>query len=309
MKEITCSENKNRWLRLARLAMNNGDSRPLTESDAESNYSGQSLDFLARGSAKQKAHQSCTSNHWTVPVSKSFPWIKIKAALPMFLDDQFIRLLNPAKWSPSKAEMGWMPNHKLDAIPNSTGLWHFLIFLCGIESIPSVYICPRQVCLYPVVSSTRGALQLGRLWPGGGIPEITWDGHWDFLTRNLGKMIPQYLHISYGSGCNMWLTYISVNFIWLQSAWMSWSQQKGRCFWGGISGSCDFDAVINSAACFRILWYASCFMLFLDIVWVCRVHLKTSYERPKQIETMGSDPPWRCHPARPYLSRPSICGP
>jgi hypothetical protein len=234
MKEITCSENKNRWLRLARLAMNNGDSRPLTESDAESNYSGQSLDFLACGSAKHKAHQSCTSNHWTVPVSKSFPWIKIKAALPMFLDDQFIRLLNPAKRSPSKAEMGWMPNQKLDAIPNSTGLWHFLIFLCGIESIPSVYICPRQVCLYPVVSSTRGALQLGRLWPGGGIPEITWDGHWDFLTRNLGKMISQYLHISYGSGCNMWLTYISVNFIWLQSAWMSWSQQKGRCFWGGF---------------------------------------------------------------------------
>jgi hypothetical protein len=77
----------------------------------------------------------------------------------------------------------------------------------------------------------------------------------------------------------------------------------------GGSGSCDFDAVINSAACFRILWYASCFMLFLDLVWVCRVHLKTSYERPKQIETMGSDPPWRCHPARPYLSRPSICGP
>ena len=53
--------------------MSNGDSRPLTESDAESNYSGQGLDFLACGGAKQKAHQPCTSNHWTVPVSKSFP--------------------------------------------------------------------------------------------------------------------------------------------------------------------------------------------------------------------------------------------
>lgn len=31
--------------------------------------------------------------------------------------------------------------------------------------------------------------------------------------------------------------YISVNFIWLQSAWMSWSQQKGRFFEGGSPGA------------------------------------------------------------------------